>query len=349
MINQTQKIDYSEPSNLGKKVLVTGANGHLGYTLTKILVESGYSVRASVRDHTNPSKIKKLKNLDIEIVSLDITDEQQFIKVAKGMDGIFHIAAVFKFGLKDPEQSIIQPNIMGAKHAIKAAKHNGIKRVVYTSSTVAILSKKSTGEHITESDWNTKTKIPYQVAKTRAEREAWKLAISYGVDLVAINPGFILGPNFDKKSISSSINVFDEIKKGKIPVIPPFGFNMVDVRDVAEAHIQAYQRKNAIGRYITAIKEPVTMEDLMKISNTIDPSIKVPKRKVNRFFFILYAAVISSIAKIVRKTPLISTQQAREYTDVLRNFDNSKIKQQLGIKFRPLEVSIADTLKCLDE
>src|SRR6187549_3001780 len=99
-----------------KHVLVTGANGHVGFNLVKELLAHGYRVRASVRD---PSKAKHVKELgDVEIVAADIMKPETLPPAMEGIDGVFQVAAVFAFHAKDPEKEIIAPIVIGGENVL---------------------------------------------------------------------------------------------------------------------------------------------------------------------------------------------------------------------------------------
>ena len=106
----------------GKNVLVTGANGHVGFVLTKFLVERGYNVRASVRDKNNPELISHLSPLNVEIVELDLMKPETIESAMEGREGLFQVAAVYKSWAKNPQEEIIDPSIIGGINALKAAR-----------------------------------------------------------------------------------------------------------------------------------------------------------------------------------------------------------------------------------
>ena len=122
----------------GKNVLVTGANGHVGFVLTKSLIERGYHVRASVRDKNNHELTAHLEKLNAEIVELDIMKPKTIGPAMKGMEGVFQVAAVYKSWARDPEKEIINPSIIGGINVLKAANDANVKRVIFTSSTAAV-------------------------------------------------------------------------------------------------------------------------------------------------------------------------------------------------------------------
>ena len=99
----------------GKNVLVTGANGHVGYALIKLLLDRGYHVRGSVRDKNNPELVSHLSKLDIDLVELDLMKPETLDAAMKDMEGLFQVAAVYKSWARNPEEEIINPSIIGGK------------------------------------------------------------------------------------------------------------------------------------------------------------------------------------------------------------------------------------------
>ncbi len=116
-------------------VLVTGANGHLGNNLVRLLIAKGYQVRASVRNIKN---IKPFEGLDCEVVQADITDKNSMLQALRGVDTFYAVGAVFKLWAKDPQKEIYDVNMNGCKVMIEAAAQAGVKRIVYVSSIAAL-------------------------------------------------------------------------------------------------------------------------------------------------------------------------------------------------------------------
>ena len=90
--------------------LVTGANGHLGNNLVRVLLERGETVRASVR---NPDNREPFVGLDCEIVQADLMDKPSLLKAMEGVDTLYQVAAVFKHWARNPQKEIIEPNLQG--------------------------------------------------------------------------------------------------------------------------------------------------------------------------------------------------------------------------------------------
>ena len=325
-----------------RTVLVTGANGHVCYNVAKLLRSKGYNVRASVRDLSNPKKTSHLRALGVELVEADIMKPETLTGAVAGVDGVFQIAAVYRIWAPDPENDIIAPGVTGGLNVLRAAKEAGVKRVVLTSSCAAVGSDATEANPLTENDWNDAATSPYYVAKTRGEREAWKFAKETGLDLVTINPCAIIGPGFYRHTPSTE--TFELLLRGKLPAVPPIAFSFVDVRDVASAHVLAYENPQAKGRYITAAAH-YRMMDLMKyIKEEIDPDVKVPKFELPKAAI----PVISSLDWLANKVARTPRQLPKDLADEMigktQIVSSEKIRRELGWQPLPFEQSLKDTL-----
>ncbi len=104
-------------------VLVTGANGHVGFNITKLLSDKGYNVR----DINNKEKTSHLEEIGVQIVEADLMDPESMKDAVKDMDGIFQVAAVFKTWSKDPLNEIINPSVIEGVNVLKAVKEEGVR------------------------------------------------------------------------------------------------------------------------------------------------------------------------------------------------------------------------------
>ena len=324
----------------GENVLVTGANGHIGFALSKALVERGYNVRASVRDKTDPNLVSHLSSLDVEIVELDLMQPETIEAAMNGIEGLFQVAAVYKSWARDPEEEIINPSIIGGINALKAARNANVKKVIFTSSTAAVGRSGPGGRALTEADWNSASKHPYSYAKTEAERRAWDYAKAVDMNVVVINPTAVIGPYFHRHTPSTLL--FDKILKGELKSLPPQTFGYVDVRDVALGHILAYENENAEGRHILCT-QCVNGFELMDLIEEIDPELKVP-RKIEPMWKIRLFARLEATRAIFGHTPRITPQTVKEYMGKITNYDSSKARGVLGWNPMDLKDSIRDTI-----
>ncbi|XP_034679828.1 tetraketide alpha-pyrone reductase 1-like isoform X2 [Vitis riparia] len=195
-------------SGAEKVVCVTGASGYIASWLVKLLLQRGYTVNASVRDPDDPKKTEHLLALDgakerLHLFKADLLEEGAFDSMVDGCEGVFHTASPFYHTVSNPQVELIDPAVKGTLNVLRScAKVPSIRRVVVTSSMAAVAF---TGQTLTpdvvvdETRFSDpavceKLKLWYMLSKTLAEEAAWKFAKENKIDLVAINPGLVIGP-----------------------------------------------------------------------------------------------------------------------------------------------------------
>lgn len=340
-------------------ILVTGANGHVGYNITQLLCQQGYKVRAGVRDLAKADAIRKL---GAEPVIADIMQPEtltaalQKTDTGESVDGVFQVAAVYKVTAKDPQRDIIDPSVQGGLNVLRAAKAAGVRRVVFTSSVAAIgmgerdsAQANATGANaandvpvLNESDWNRSAENPYNYAKTAAEEAAWEYAQAEGLDLVSINPSAIIGPGFFRHTPSTIM--FELLLRGRLPVIMPFTLTLVDARDVADAHVRAYENPKASGRYICA-DHNTSLADLMPLFREVDSSLKTPSRMLPNFL-LPTAPLFDWLGHVFTGAPRAVTKETlREMANNPVRYDSSRLRNELGWQPRAVQDSLRDTLE----
>jgi len=324
------------------KVVVTGANGHVGNNIVRSLLERGYEVRATVTNAKDPSKTKELKELGVEIFQANLLDKNSLVQAFTGCDGLFQVAAGYKLFSKDPELEVRKPALDGTENALEAAKEAGIKKIVYTSS-VATVGTSDIGSQKDESAWNDDAKEFYTKAKNDAERLLWKKAKELDIDIVTILPGMVIGPNFNKHTPSTYF--FKKLLTGKIPMMLPVSFSYVDTRDLAMAHVLAFESDKANGRYI-ACGELIDFKEVVKIYKKIDSSLKLPKKNAPKFVIPFLPALDWMENKLTGSMRTMTKGVIDEYLDgKVPAFNVSKIKIDLGWQPRPIEETLKDTLE----
>jgi dihydroflavonol-4-reductase len=266
------------------KVLVTGANGHVGNVLARSLAERGYKVRASVRDARDASRTAPLEGAGMDdIVSLDIRDPESFAKAAADVEIIFHVAATYALHLADAQAAaeLMRDSLEGTRSAISAAKANRVRKVVMTSSVVTLPLSDSRDTKVDESTWRDDLRLPYFRAKTEAERLAWRLAQETGVPLVTVLPGAVLGPGFYRRT--SSTDLIEAMMLGSMRLgAPPGDLPAIDVRDVANAHVLAAE-KECSGRFIIAPDNSPDIIEINRLAHGIDARIPKAPMVLPRF------------------------------------------------------------------
>ncbi len=331
-----------------KRVLVTGASGHVGGALVADLVEHGYSVRASVRDPNDENKTRDLKKLGVEIVKADLFDMASLNAACEGMDGLFQVAAVYDMTPKNKSdaEKIIATGIEGMENAFRAAASAGIKRVVLTSSCATITPVAKGAPDATEQSWVDDISIPYIEEKTRGERHAWKLAKELDLDMVSVLPGGVFGPGFNRSTPSTDVVL--SIMKGALRMgAPKINLLLVDVRDVATVHRLAYEKGTSGGRYIALHGTP-EVYDYVVAARKHDSSIGLPLMKMPEFMTGMVPIINGVMAKVfgfpqTYTRELHNSIKGREW-----RVDDSQTRSQLG--FEPkygLDETVKDTIEHL--
>lgn len=344
------QIDKSKP------VLVTGANGYVASWLVKRLLEEGLTVHAAVRSPENDKKVGHLRELaanskgQLKFFKADLLTPNAYLEAMEGCELVFHTASPFSTSVKDPQKELIEPAEQGTANVLNTAKAVGsVKRVVVTSSCAAIYTDaidtvNAPGGQLTEDVWNTTASLdyqPYSYSKTLAEKKAWEIAERQNKwDLVTINPSFVLGPALNPQgSTSESISILKMLGGGDMKMgAPKMGVGVVDVRDVAEAHYRAGFTPQAQGRYITSAHN----SDFLEMGTVLLPKygeqFPLPKKALPKWLLMLIGPMTNK---------LFTRRFIRNNVNIPWRADNSKIKQELGMSFRPLQQTMEDAFQVL--
>jgi nucleoside-diphosphate-sugar epimerase len=332
----------------GETVLVTGGSGYIGGWCVAGLLQQGYVVRATVRDLAKEAAVRAAlgKITDpgnrLSFHAANLTADAGWDAATAGCDYVLHVAS--PLGVADPKDpdELIVPAREGAKRAVAAAIKAGVKRVVLTSSVAA--TSKGVGGYDWTSDetvW-TDPETPklgaYSQSKTLAERAAWDLINSSAghTTLATVNPALVLGP-VTSGDFSESVQVIERLLSGRVPGIPRLGFNIVDVRDVADLHIRAMTHPHAAGERFIAAGQFAWMADLATIlrERLGEGGAKVPIRKVPDFVIRLAGLFDKDLGSV---TPGLGHRH--DYT-------SEKAQRMLGWKPRPLEETVMDCAQSL--
>jgi nucleoside-diphosphate-sugar epimerase len=246
-----------------KTVLVTGGTGFIGIYCILQLLQTGYTVKTTLRSLKRKEEvIHLLKEAGIQsfeslsFVEADLTNDYNWDRAVEDCTYVLHVASPFPAGEPEDANELIIPARDGALRVLKAARDAGVKRVVLTSSFAAIgYSKDPKGHTFTEEDWTDPelTDRAYIKSKTIAEKAAWDWISSEGngIELTVINPVGVFGPALGK-DFSTSIGLVKGVLDGQITATLPFTFGVVDVRDVADIHIIAMTHPAAAGERFLA-------------------------------------------------------------------------------------------------
>ncbi|RUS89995.1 hypothetical protein EGW08_002262 [Elysia chlorotica] len=326
-------------------VLVTGASGFLATHVVKLLQEKGYRVRGTVRSLKNTEKNKHLHNLcpnskhRLELVEADLNDDDSWPSAVEGCEFIHHVASPFPLDEPKDEAKVIEPAVKGTLGVLKAAAKSGaVKRVVITSSCIAIGYVGGNKVPKTEDDW-TDLKDPsstaYPKSKHLAEKAAWdfvaKLPANEKFELAVINPCFIVGPMLHSTA-GTSTTIIKQLLMREVPMVPQFNIGMCDVRDCAEAHLRCMTLPEAVGHRHIIFESAVWLKEAADIlreefasQGYNPPSLLLPN------WVVWLASWFSS---------MMATRYRTVMLPVL--FDNSRMRNVLKIDPIPHEKSLVD-------
>lgn len=304
-------------------VLVTGANGHLGNTLVKALLARGYRVRATVRDPADTQRRGIFAGADVELCTADIRDADALRTAMTGVSGVFQVAALYHYQDRGHDEGIVRNNTEGSTTVLNVAADLGVKRIIMTSSIAAVGFGGTAAEPMDERSWSD-PQDPYCLSKMESERMAWQLADVRQLELVTLCPGLVLGPNFYKHTASTA-NVAAYINN-QVPFRVPLQTSVVDVRDVAEAHILAFESRITTGRFLVSGHH---VEDFCEILSRYDREMLLPSRVLSLAEAKIFAEKSGA--------PVEMIGSSFRYTD-------QKAKHELGWTPRPLAETMTDTI-----
>src|ERR1700692_4260697 len=252
---------------------VTGATGFLGSHVARVLADQGADLRLLVGSSSN---LRNLEGLKAETAIGDLPDAGSLERAMSSCDTVFHVAADYRLWVRDPAESDAS-NVEGTRAILEAARKNGVRRVVYTSS-VGTVGFTGNGRPADEDS-------PVSLADMighykRSKFMAEQLALEAGradMRVVTVNPTTPVGEQDIKPTPTGRIVV--DFLKGKFPAYVETGLNLVDVRECALGHVAALEKGKTGERYILG-GENLTLKQILDklgaIANLPSPSVKLP-------------------------------------------------------------------------
>lgn len=320
-------------------VLVTGASGFIAQHTILRLLEAGYRVRGTIRSLGRADEVRAViaahsDGKEIELMAADLTSDDGWTDAVRGCRYVLHVASPLPSKPPKDDNELIVPARDGALRVLAAAVAEGVDRVVMTSSVAAVLygHDRDGSRTYDESDWSRLTKEvgAYEKSKTIAERAAWdymeSLAEDQRVELCTINPGLVLGPVL-AADFSTSGEVVRKLMKRELPGCPDIGWAVVDVRDVAEAHLAAMTSTDAAGKRFVVAIEHASMRDIAAIlaGEFGARGYKIPTRRVPGWML--------KLVSMWDRTAKLAVQELGKRQDL----SNLRAREVLGWNPRSLE------------
>jgi dihydroflavonol-4-reductase len=328
--------------------LVTGATGFLGSHVARVLAEQGAELRLLVRPTSDLRNLNDddLKNAD-RVVG-DLRDAASISRALSGCDVVFHVAADYRLWVRDPDE-MYRSNVEGTRSLLEAARKQGVRRVLYTSSVATmgftsnhaaagVRSAEGARPHTNavadeESPVSLADMIGhYKRSKFLAEQVAVEAARS-GVDVVIVNPTTPVGERDIKPTPTGRI-VLDFLKR-KFPAYVETGLNLVDVTECARGHVQALEKGRSGERYILG-GENLTLKQILDrlaaITGLKSPTLKLP------YMFAFAAGVVDEMVtgRLLGREPRATIDAVRMGRKMMF-VSSAKAERELGWRTVPVD------------
>ncbi|PLW96079.1 MAG: epimerase [Marinilabiliales bacterium] len=320
------------------KIGVTGASGHIGANLTRLLLEKNYSVR--VLEYIDN---RAIEGLDVERVKGSLDDQKSLETFCQDLDVVFHLAARISIGANSFE-TLHKVNVEGTMNLVRACKNAGVKKIIYFSSIHA-LNHHPLDQPLDESrPLVSSSQQAYE--RTKSMSESWILEQKTDhFEVVVLNPTAVVGPIDHKPSLMGELLL--RMYRGKIPGLIPGGYNWVDVRDVAEAAANAIDRGKSGEHYILSGK----WYSLKEYAETLQKVCGKKIKKVVLPFWMARIGVpfIQIWSKLTNQQPLYTKESLDIVREGNKNILNEKARKELGFNPRPLSESLKDSFTWFKE
>jgi nucleoside-diphosphate-sugar epimerase len=328
---------------MGDLVLVTGGSGYIGGWCIDALLDRGFAVRATARSADTATRIRELAPA-VDVALADLTADDGWSAAMDGCRYVLHVASPLTSGGSDDPDSLIGPARDGTVRVIQAAVAAGVERVVVTSACAAAQPADLRADVVTDetlwTDPKAKNLTPYRLSKVLAERAAWDTIA--GADgpttLTTILPGAVFGPLRTPDTVGS-VGVIAALLNGRMPGLPRFGYQVVDVRDLADLHIRAMTSDDAAGQRFIGAGELTMTADIATTLRTHlgNAADRVPTRKIPDTAVRALAKVDSNVRSLL---PALGRRHHHSAT---------KARDLLGWVARPASDTIIDCAESLIE
>ena len=352
------------------RALVTAGTGFLAHHLIQQLLEKNWEVTATYRGNDSSPKLAWLKHQaqtsskgSLRLIQRELTNVEVLIDAFEGHAIIFHTAAAVQLGASDVFSEMIDPALEMTRAVFQASVQTAsVRKLIFTSSDSAVVENPPLDRVLTESDWNetsTPTHNPYKYMKTVTERELWKLYDAWlesekenstrecALDVIAINPGLIIGPflNAATHGQLSSLDVICKLMRGDMKHgVPNLVFPSTDVNDVVQTHLAAAENSQASGRYLV-VSEGVSYPQMAQLLRQHFPAYHafIPTRTLPSLL-VETAAKVWGPAAASGNSALLPWSIMRTWLDSKPQFSQQKVSEEL--LHRPLQSCDTALIAC---
>jgi dihydroflavonol-4-reductase len=308
-------------------VFITGANGFVGLNIVSALNAAGHRVTALIRPDSN---VTYLEPFGVRIVRGELSNPVDVTQAMQGAEAVIHTAGSTSCYMRDLPL-LNEVNVRGTQNIVAAAIANGVKRIVYTSttSTIGAADDKYPANEQTPLQ-GFRARSPYAITKSLAEK-VLLAAQDRGVECVILNPAEVVGPydhtmHWGRMVLAVSFN--------QVPFVPPGGGSFCSAADVGRAHVSALTRGKSGERYILG-GENVSFAHFLDVTAQVaGKTFDVPRTRYSWLY--LRALLQEKLAPLVPGKPIVEPYRMRVFGGSYY-FDSSKAEQALAYLSAPLE------------
>ena len=330
-------------------ILVTGATGYIASWVIEKLLTQGYTVHATVRDLSKTQNYAHLEKIaaetqgSLKLFAANLLTPYAFDDAMRDCEIVIHMASPFvvtKF--KNAYSDIIEPAVIGTENVLNSVNTTAsVRKVVLTSSIAATYGDavdilETEDGMFDESHWNTTSHEghqPYPYSKVAAEQKAWEMHNAQSRwSLVCVNPALVFGRSLTPHTQSGSVEVLQQFANGMtLAGVPPMWNGVVDVQDVADAHLRAAFNDKAQGRYIIC-SESLSLLEMGKILRAhFGRKFPFPRNELPKAAFKLFGPVAGFSRNFVELNmgyPIA--------------FNAKRSQDELGMQYRPVKESLIE-------
>ena len=316
---------------------ITGATGHIGINLVRLLKENGRQVRCLIHLHN-----RGLEDVDGEMVSGDVRDVESLVNAFQGAEVVYHLASRISLSMKDWDK-VKAVNIDGTRNVIEACRRAGVRRLVHFSSIHALRQEPFSQPVDENRSLVDMLAPPYDRSKAASERDVLQ-AVHEGLDAVIISPTAVIGPYDCEPSFFGDALL--RIANKKLPALVGAGFDWVDARDVAAGAVAAEEKAAAGSKYLLS-GQWVSIPDIaMQMEEIIGNACT--RRSVPLWLAAASAPLVELYCKITKTRPLY-TRMSLSSLRSNRHISHEKAARELGYSARPFRESLTDTMNWFAE
>jgi dihydroflavonol-4-reductase len=319
------------------KAAVTGATGFVGAHVARALAEQGGAVRATFRD---PARLDRLTGVEVDPVKADVLDRASLRRAFRGCEMVFHTAGRVN---SRPADLVWRMNALAPRLVVEAAAAEDVRRVVLTSTVAAIGT--APGDEVADETHVYRaggSGMVYADSKHEGELEALAAGARLGVEVVVVNPSYVLGVPVNRSRPGETSNrTIANYLLGRMPAVVDGATNIVDVRDVADGHLLAAERGKPGERYVIGgynLGWPELIERVADQSGVRRTLLVLPRD-------------VASFARLQQEVGMRGPIAPEALVLMAQNwrYSSRKAKRELGYRTRPLEQTLGETIEWCTE